>query len=92
MVEIVHSTKEISLKQFFFKDFALFGPYDAILTPKTALFEHLSNFSQISAFLTTLKWKLSHKTKVEIVHNTLEIVSNKFFLKFFDHSGPMTSS
>ena len=37
-MEIVHSTWEIILKQFFFKNFLLFCPYDVILIPKTALF------------------------------------------------------
>ena len=50
-MEIVHSTKEISLKQFFFKKFTLclyayIWPYDVILTPMTALFGH---FEQIFA-------------------------------------------
>jgi len=67
------------------------GPMTSSWPPKTHFFDILSNFLQIFTFLTTLTWKLSHKTRVEIVHNTLEIVSNKIFPKFFDHSCPMMS-
>ena len=60
--------------------------------PKTHFFDILSNFLQIFTFLTTLTWKLSHKTRVEIVHNTLEIISKNIFPIYFDYSGPITSS
>ena len=40
---------------------------NAVLGPKTAFLGILNKFLQISAFLTTLKYKLSHKTMVGIV-------------------------
>ena len=44
-MKIVHNTQEIISKNFF-KNFPPFWPYDVILTPKNALFEH---FEQIFA-------------------------------------------
>ena len=45
-MEIVHNTQEIISEKKFFKNFPPFWPYDVILTPKNALFEH---FEQIFA-------------------------------------------
>ena len=38
------------------------------------------------------KWKLSHKTMVEIVHSTKEISLKQFFFQKLPYFGPMTSS
>ena len=43
MVEIVHNTQEIILKQFFPKSFNI-GRYDVILTLKIAIFNHFEQF------------------------------------------------
>ena len=82
-VEIVHNTLEIIPISIFSKIFRLFWPYDVILTPKMHFFDILSKILQISTFLTTSTWKLFHKTMVEIVHNTLEIIPKSIFSKIF---------
>ena len=46
MMKIVYNTQETILKQIFPWNFSPFWPYDVILTPKTALFDH---FEQVLA-------------------------------------------
>ena len=83
MVEIVYNTLEIILKQFFSKKFPPFLPYDVILTPKSVLFKHLSKFLQISAFYSTIKWKLPQKQWLKLLIILRKLFWNKFFQKFF---------
>ena len=71
MVEDVHNTQEITLEYNYSQNLSPFWPHDVILTLKTARFEHMSKFLQIFAYFTTITLKLSYKTKVEIVHITL---------------------
>ena len=56
------------------KTYHHFGHVTSSWHPKTVLFGHQRNFFQIFAFLTTLTWKLSHKTIMEIVHSMWEII------------------
>ena len=44
MVEIIHKTQDIFLKQIFSQNFSLFSPYDVILTPKKHLLIILDRF------------------------------------------------
>ena len=43
-MEIVHTTQEITLNYNFSQNLSPFWPYDVILTPKNALFEHFEQF------------------------------------------------
>ena len=83
-VEIVWNIQENVPKQFFSKILPNIGPMTSSWHPKPPFLSILSNFSQISAFLTTLIWKLSHKTMVEFVHSTKEISLKQFsFTKIY---------
>ena len=68
--------------RFFPKIFHHFGPLTSSWPPKQYFLIILSNFSQISAFFLSITWRVPHKTIVEIVHDTLEILRNIFFPKF----------
>ena len=56
------------------KNLSSFWSCHVILTPKNRTFWASKEFFQIFAFLTTLTWKLSHKTIMEIVHSMWEII------------------
>ena len=93
MVKIVYNTQEIILKQFFTQNFSPFWPYDVILTPKTALFEH---FGQIFAdFSLLLNYKMEF-APIEpwwiLLIILWRIFWNKFFPQIFHYVGPVTSS
>ena len=92
MVKIVYDTKEIILKQFFTQNFSPFWPYDVILTPKTALFEHFWQiFADFSLLLNYRMEFASHRTIVDIVNNTLENILKQIFPQIFHYFGPVTS-
>ena len=51
-MEIVNNTSEIMLKQISPQNFSPCWPFDVILTPKTALFEHFEQiFADLRLFL-----------------------------------------
>ena len=51
--------------------------------PTTALFKHFSKFLQISAFYSTIKWKLPQKQWLKLLIILRKLFWNKFFQKFF---------
>ena len=71
---MVYKTPEIMLKQILHNNLSPFWPFDVILTPEIALFEHFEQIFADFGFLSTMTWELSHKTIVEIVNNTSEIM------------------
>ena len=107
-VENVQNIHENIPKQFFFKNLPYFGPMTSSWHPKPHFLDILSTitswpqwlhflgilnkFLQISAFLTTLKYKSSHKTMVGIVQNIHEIIPKQFFPNISHHFRPMSSS
>jgi len=58
------------------------------LTPEIALFEHFEQFLADFDLFSTIKWKLSYKTIVEIVNNTSEIMLKQIFPKNFSPFWP----
>ena len=78
-MKIVHNTPKIILKQIFETSFLPFWPYDFILTPKIALFDHFEQFFVDLGLFLSITWNVPHKIIVEIVHDTLEIFETIFF-------------
>ena len=91
IVEIVHNTQEVILKQLFSKIFTILALWRHLYSQK-AFFEHFEQFLQISAFYSTITRKLPHKTMVEIVHSIQEIILKQIFPKIFHSFGSMMSS
>ena len=82
MVEIVHYSQVIFLKQFspkFITISELWGHFD----PQNQHFVSiLDKFWQISAFYSTITWKLLKQTMVEIFYYTQVIILKQFSQKF----------
>ena len=76
-------TQGIILKRIFPKIFHYFGPMTLSLLPKKHFLSILGKFLQITTFYSTKTWKLSHKTMVEIVHNTQGIILKQNFFHNF---------
>ena len=70
MAEIVHLTQEITLKYKYSRNLSPLWPYDVILTPKTALFQHFEQIFADFYLFDHYNIETILQTMVEIVHIT----------------------